>query len=204
MTNTDKVQFAQAFNRLAVATRLAAKDADASMQQVYFDGLSDLPIEAVAAAASTLERGAEWFPKVREWRAAAHKVRRDERSRELPAHRQRLLPGGVEVSEPVKELMSAMGDFATMRKAGVTREDASRGLEGLIRAILPLSRAEPWHYECELCDDSGFERRTCYPERGPCGLRKCRGVREHAYTVRCVCWSTNRTLNRLRDQAFNR
>jgi hypothetical protein len=71
MTNTDKVVFVQSFNRLAVACRLSAKEADPSMQLIYFQGLQDLSIEAVAAGAQILEKSAQWFPKVSEWRSAA-------------------------------------------------------------------------------------------------------------------------------------
>jgi hypothetical protein len=69
MTDEDKRGFVQAFNRLAVATRLA--DSDATMQRVYFDGLSDLDIDAVEGAAALLAKSAQWFPKVSEWRDAA-------------------------------------------------------------------------------------------------------------------------------------
>ncbi len=71
MTAADKVRFVQSFNRLAVASRLPAAEADAAMQRIYFEGLEDLPIDAVEAAAGELVRTSEWFPKVSEWRTAA-------------------------------------------------------------------------------------------------------------------------------------
>ena len=73
MTPADRLRFAQAFNRLAVATRLPVAEADAAMQQVYWDGLREQPIEAVTAAAGTMETHARWFPKVAEWREAAYR-----------------------------------------------------------------------------------------------------------------------------------
>lgn len=75
MSPQDRMEFAQAFNRLAVATRLPAGEADAIMQQVYWNGLSDLPVDVVVAAADAMSRSAEWFPKVSEWRGAASELR---------------------------------------------------------------------------------------------------------------------------------
>lgn len=204
MVATDKTRFKVAFNRLAVATRLPADQADAASQRIYFDGLEDLPIESIETAARELEVKAEWFPKVSEWRKACRRARRDEIRHELPSPRQRVLSGEVQPvqSVAVKDLADAMTDYHAMRKAGVSRDDAVKGLEGLLRVLMPMSRAEPWHYDCEACLDTGFELRTCYPESGHCGMPKCRGAREHPYTVRCACWSTNRTLQRMRERTF--
>lgn len=71
MTDSDKRQFAQAFNVLAVASRLPAAEADASMQRVYFMAMRDLSLESVVQAAAALAKTAQWFPKVSEWRQAA-------------------------------------------------------------------------------------------------------------------------------------
>jgi hypothetical protein len=79
MTNADNVEFLQAFNRLAVATRLPAAEADGAMQRVYWDGLSELPIDAVVAAAEAMEKSAQWFPKVSEWREAGYRHQVSER-----------------------------------------------------------------------------------------------------------------------------
>lgn len=188
MTATDKLQFAQAFNRLAVATRLQPAQADAAAQQVYFDGLSDMPIEAVVEAASELERKAEWFPKVRDWREAVRRVRREAVRREHYAPIRRL-SGDVEPPPPsvaVKDLQDAMDDYLAMRKAGVSREDAVKGLEGLLRALIPIRRH--WAYDCHACLDSGFE--PFVDEQG------------RNWTRRCLCWNTNPTLRRMRERTF--
>jgi len=71
VTDTDKTAFKQAFNRLAVAVRLPADQADAAMQRIFFEGLSEFSIEAVTAAGQQLEQSAQFFPKVAEWREAA-------------------------------------------------------------------------------------------------------------------------------------
>jgi hypothetical protein len=75
VTVADRLTFAQSFNRLAVATRLPSSEADASMQQVYWDGLEDLPIGSVELAAEALAKAGQWFPKVAEWREAATRQR---------------------------------------------------------------------------------------------------------------------------------
>jgi hypothetical protein len=84
VTDADKGRFKVAFNRLAVATRLSTNEIDPAMQLVFFDGLKDLTIEAVESAARTLEKTAVWFPKVAEWRAAAHVARFEARLKALP------------------------------------------------------------------------------------------------------------------------
>lgn len=88
MTTGDRLAFAQAFNRLAVATRLPTHEADAAMQQVYWTGLVDLPLASVSAAAEALAKGAQWFPKVAEWRDAAYQQQVAELVA-LPAGRER-------------------------------------------------------------------------------------------------------------------
>ena len=86
MTVHDRARFKQAFNRLAVAVRLPADQADVAMQRVYWDGLETVPIEAIEAAAESLSRQAVWFPKLAEWLDAAVKAQNAQAiSRALPA-----------------------------------------------------------------------------------------------------------------------
>lgn len=105
MTPADRLSFAQAFNRLAVATRLPVAEGDGAMQQVYWDGLRELPIDAVTAAAGTLETHARWFPKVAEWREAAYRQQLDARLQ---------LPEGRD--EPWQEECEACGDTGWERR----------------------------------------------------------------------------------------
>jgi hypothetical protein len=200
MTATDKRAFAHAFNRLAVATRLPADQGDQSAQRIYFEGLVDLPIEAVLHAAGQLETRAAWFPKLAEWRQEARRAQRDETRREALSAPQ--LTGAVsrgEARATVQQLAEATNDYLAMRRAGVSREDAVRGLEGLLRAFLVPGRSQPWRDECEACGDSGWEVRTCYTDQGPaCGVRGCHRDREHTYAVACSCRETNRTWQRSR------
>ena len=87
MSPEDKGRFKRAFNTLAVATRLPAEQADAAMQQVYFAGLEDMPIEALELAAGHLAQTSEWFPKLAEWREQA-KIHRAATLRALPPGRE--------------------------------------------------------------------------------------------------------------------
>ena len=75
MVINDKIRFKQAFNRLAVATRLPADQVDAAMQKIYFDGLERFPIEAIESAAAELAVNAQWFPKLAEWCDVAERAR---------------------------------------------------------------------------------------------------------------------------------
>lgn len=141
MTSIDSVLFAQAFNRLAVATRLPADQTDESMQRIYWDGLIDMPIEAVVAAADQLAKQSQWFPKMAEWRDVAYQHR-------------------------LRSVLS-----------------------------LPDGREEPWYHECSVCEDTGWERRTCYPGTlNTCGRKRCHY--EHVYVERCTCRPNNRTYQR--------
>lgn len=75
MTVAEKPRFAACFNRLAVALRIPADEADAVMQRVYWDALSGLPIDAIEDSARALARSAQWFPKTSEWLSAAEEAR---------------------------------------------------------------------------------------------------------------------------------
>lgn len=74
MTDQDKPAFAQAINRLAMATRELSPDT--AKIRVYFDALKGIEIEFVVEAALQLQT-ADWFPKVGEWKDAAVKVERE-------------------------------------------------------------------------------------------------------------------------------
>lgn len=84
----DAHAFKQAFNRLAVATRLPADQADKAMQRIYFEGLEDLSLEAVTLAAQEIGLKSSWFPKLAEWREAAKLHEQVIRLRSLPAPRE--------------------------------------------------------------------------------------------------------------------
>jgi hypothetical protein len=64
----DKFRFNAAFKTLAAALRLPTAEVTSDMKRAYYDGLSDLPIEAIEKSAIQLAKSAKWFPKVSEWR----------------------------------------------------------------------------------------------------------------------------------------
>lgn len=78
----DKKRFDTAFNYLATATR--ATDVSPDSKRVYFDALQDLPTESVEGAAAQLAKGAQWFPKVAEWRESARSYTRTAHVKALP------------------------------------------------------------------------------------------------------------------------
>lgn len=69
---TDERGFLAVFSRLCVALRETQDDSGIT-QQVYFDALRDLPLDALERGAMALsrERGRRFFPTTAEWRAAA-------------------------------------------------------------------------------------------------------------------------------------
>lgn len=69
MTDADKPAFAASMANLCLALR--EKDPDAAQMRVYFEGMRDLEVELVTAAAEQIAAHAEWFPKASEWREAA-------------------------------------------------------------------------------------------------------------------------------------
>lgn len=81
----DKQRFDAAFNYLATATRMPVAEITRETKRVYFNALQDLPTESVEGAATQLAKGAQWFPKVAEWRESARSYARTEHVKALPA-----------------------------------------------------------------------------------------------------------------------
>lgn len=51
-------------------------------------------------------------------------------------------------------LAKAQAEYLQMRAQGVSREDAVRGIEQVLRDLYPLRRL--WRYHCETCQDLGW------------------------------------------------
>jgi hypothetical protein len=202
MTASDQVAFATELHRLGEAFRTPVS---VVMADEYWTALRDLPLDALERAIAQHKDTHNFFPAIAELRAGT-KLEQRARFLKLPTLPPRLaLPPAAEPesSVPVKDLVSAMHDYLVMRDAGVSREDAVKGLEGLLRALMPLQRAEPWHVDCDRCDDTGWETRTCFPDApGRCGVRTCRKRREHTYAVACGCRDSNPTYQRGRRRRF--
>ena len=60
------------------------------------------------------------------------------------------------------------------------------------RAVQP-SRDEPWQYECEACEDTGWNRYHCKGDNR-CGWKRKHDP--HDYASACPCRPTNRTYQR--------
>lgn len=78
-----------------------------------------------------------------------------------------------------------------MRLDGATEAECLSVLEGALRASWPRGRAEPWHYLCETCDDTGWVTRLCSGS-ARCGAGKTAQWRiehsEHFYVQPCgIC-----------------
>jgi hypothetical protein len=68
-----------------------------------------------------------------------------------------------------------------------------------LRKALPPARDEPWHFACDLCEDTGWEPYGC-PGDATCG-RKFRHAAHH-YVRACPCRPVNQTWQR--HQRFGR
>jgi cation transport regulator ChaB len=113
--------------------------------QVYYEALSDLPIEAVESAATHLQRhGGEFFPSSATWHKQAE-LERDQYLRDHLEHRE-----------------------------------------------------EPWHYECDLCMDTGFEYHRGPRKHAPKPEWRTMGDPEQIieWTCKCACRATNKTYQR--------
>ena len=88
----------------------------------------------------------------------------------------------------VRSMGDAMTQYLTMRREGVARDDAVKGLEAVLRDSWPTATTKfPPH--CDHCEDTGVEDRVCEPYFR-CGRRVCqeRGEEwEHRYVVPCSC-----------------
>jgi hypothetical protein len=91
------------------------------------------------------------------------------------------------VGKLAKRMFDALGEYLEYRKAGVSREDAVKGIEAVLREEIPLS---PFRDdECVNCDDTGFEIKTCSRFRR-CGRNSCLrkpAEYEHQFADLCTC-----------------
>lgn len=74
------------------------------------------------------------------------------------------------------------------------REAAEHAHGAQLRAALRPARDEPWQVECEACDDTGWQVRSCegLPE-SLCGRVKVHHA-AHDYVEVCPCRAMNRTF----------
>lgn len=98
-----------------------------------------------------------------------------------------------------KAMIQAMGEYDNARTNGVSRDDACRGLEAVLRDAWPkhTSKFTP---ACLECADTGYRELTCW-DRHQCGREKCARHPEltHLYVVPCGCSAGNRMRKRVRS-----
>lgn len=91
-------------------------------------------------------------------------------------------------SEFVREMKAATDEYLKAREAGVSKDDAVKGLELVLRSVWqkPVSK---FHEDCEVCQDTGWQTRFCTHDMR-CGRKVCREQHpshEHRYVEPCAC-----------------
>lgn len=95
--------------------------------------------------------------------------------------------------EPGRKWLPSVGEW---------RAAALAASETALRDAVKPARDEPWHDECEACQDTGFQFDRRCPGNGECGIKGCvkmaRGGRSsaHTYATPCSCRPMNRTYQR--------
>lgn len=90
-------------------------------------------------------------------------------------------------------MSAAMTEYHRMREAGVSREDACKGLEAVIRDAWPKPTTK-YPPACSDCDGTGWREMVCWAEQR-CGRRVCVDRHpswEHRYVVSCHCLAGDR------------
>jgi hypothetical protein len=87
----------------------------------------------------------------------------------------------------VRDGWAAMDDYQKMRQEGVSRDDAVKGIEAVIRSAWPKAVSK-FSSECQACDDTGWHEQTCWSEQR-CTRKGCvdNPAREHQYVSACYC-----------------
>lgn len=90
------------------------------------------------------------------------------------------------VSRFAREMWDAITGYLGMRKDGVSREDACRGLEEVLRGLLKVTK---FPSACDTCDDTGWQERRCTHQMR-CTRKWCamqHPAHEHTFVVPCHC-----------------
>ena len=88
----------------------------------------------------------------------------------------------------VEAMRDAMTEYHKMRGAGMSREDACKGIEAVLRDCWPKPTTK-YPPSCEACDATGYRDVTCWDGQR-CGRRWCIGTHpsfEHRFVVPCEC-----------------
>lgn len=86
-------------------------------------------------------------------------------------------------------MRAAMRDYLSVREQGVSREDAVKGIEAVLRDVWPI-KGPRYCPVCDVCDDTGWRLRTCTHELRCARTRICHYAEpewKHTYVVPCDC-----------------
>lgn len=100
------------------------------------------------------------------------------------------------LSKFAKEGWDAIEQYLKMREEGVSREDAVKGIEHVLRAIWPKATTK-FHF-CGDCDGTGWRLMQCWDQLR-CGRERCakNPEIEHSYVVPCDCTCGDRFRQRV-------
>jgi hypothetical protein len=101
------------------------------------------------------------------------------------------------LSRFVVKMREVMADYLNAREAGVSRDDAVRGIEAVLREEWPQRVSKFEH--CGACDGTGWRMTECVHGMR-CSRYRC-GIAEsswfHTYAVPCDCASGDKHRKRL-------
>jgi len=100
----------------------------------------------------------------------------------------------------VAEMRQVMDDYLQARTAGLTRDEAVKGIEAVLRSVWgrPTTKFGP---ACDACDDTGWVAHTCWDQLR-CGRPRCVTGHpgfEHGYVTPCSCAKGDRVSGRARS-----
>ena len=81
-------------------------------------------------------------------------------------------------------ITAAITAWHAQKEAGATLDERTANLERTLRISWPRRRAEPWHFLCDRCQDTGWSLRDC--PGTVCGRSKPHHS-PHSYVIACLC-----------------
>ena len=95
-----------------------------------------------------------------------------------------------------KAMTEALNDYLGMRQAGVSRDDAVKGIEAVLREAWP-HKPSKFGPQCQTCEDTGYVEHVCWDSQR-CGRQRCLKLGasfEHRYLTRCGCMPVTPTVD---------
>lgn len=88
----------------------------------------------------------------------------------------------------VNAMQTVIRAYLEARRQGISRDDASKGVEEVLRSAWP-GRPTKFPHKCDACEDTGYEEHVCRPYVR-CTREKCNQKGEawqHLYVTPCQC-----------------